>query len=197
MQETKKIVERIKSFFDQYYNAPIETWEKFALHLKPNAFNKNEIIKQPNEKENHFYFILKGSAGIFISKDNIDVCIDLCYENEFLGDYMSLLLNQPSPLFVKVLENLEVLTISREKLMDLYFNTKAGDRLGRIAAEAMFIQKQNRQIELLTQSAEQRYLNLLIRQPHIVQRTPLKYIASYLGITPESFSRIRSNITKS
>ena len=195
MLETLEIAEKIKALFDQYYEVPINTWIKFASFLTPNSFKKNKIIKQPNQKEIHFHFILKGSAGIFLSKDNIDVCIDLCYENEFVGDYMSLLLNESNPLFIKAFENIDVLTINRDKLINLYFNTAAGDRLGRIAAEVMFIQKQNQQIELLTLSAEQRYLNLLKRQPHIVQRTPQKYIASFLGITPESFSRIRKNIS--
>lgn len=191
MESKIDIAVRIKLFFDQFYEAPINVWKEFASFLIPKSFSKNAIIKKPNEKENYFHFIIKGSAGIFVPGKNIDHCIDLCYENEFLGDYMSLLLNQTNSIFIKSLEKIDLLTISREKLIDLYSNTTIGDRIGRIAAEAMFIQKQIQHIELLTLSAEERYQNLLKRHPNVIQRTPLKYIASYLGITPESFSRIR------
>ena len=194
MDSKKDIAVKIKFFFDQFYQAPINVWEEFTSFLLPKSFSKNTVIKNSNEKANFFYFIIKGSAGIFVPRNNIDACIDLCYENEFLGDYMSLLLNQPTAIFIKAFEKIKLLAISREKLFDLYTNTAVGDRIGRIAAETMFIQKQIQQIELLTLSAEQRYRNLLNRQPHVVQRTPLKYIASYLGITPESFSRIRKNL---
>lgn len=71
-----------------------------------------------------------------------------------------------------------------------------GLNIGRVASESLFIHKQTQQIDLLMLTAEERYVKLLERQPEIVQRTPQKHIASYLGITPESFSRIRKKISR-
>jgi CRP-like cAMP-binding protein len=73
--------------------------------------------------------------------------------------------------------------------------TEHGIVICKAASDGLFIHKQTQQLELLTKTAEQRYLDILTRQPRIVQRTPHKYIASYLGITPESFSRIRKKIS--
>ena len=73
--------------------------------------------------------------------------------------------------------------------------TEYGRQICQIATESMYIHKQTQQIELLSKTAEQRYLEMLEKQANIVQRTPNKYIASYLGITPESFSRIRKKIS--
>ncbi|MGL5888238.1 MAG: Crp/Fnr family transcriptional regulator, partial [Bacteroidia bacterium] len=76
----------------------------------------------------------------------------------------------------------------------LYATSVIGVQIGRIAAESLYIHKQNQQIELLTLTAEERYKQLLQKQPEIIKRTPSKHIASYLGVTPESLSRIRKTI---
>jgi len=188
----------IKKIFDSYFNAPVEIWESFASQLTQKSFKKNEIIKDANTTEKYLSIIIKGSAGIFVWKENSAICLDLCFENEFFGDYMSFLTQEPTEIFTQALENTEILSISFSDLDELYKNSTVGIYIGRIASESLFIHKQKQQIDLLMLSAEERYLKLLDRQPKTVQRTPQKHIASYLGITPESFSRIRKNVaTKS
>lgn len=185
----------IKKIFDPYFEAPLEIWDSFSALLKHNSYKKNEIIKEFNKKEKHLSIIIKGSAGIFIWKENGTICLDLCYENEFFGDYMSFLTQEPTELFTQAIEPIEILSISFNSLNELYKNSTIGINIGRIASESLFIHKQKQQIELLTLTSEERYLKLLDRQPEIILRTPQKHIASYLGITPESFSRIRKKIT--
>ncbi|WP_299051774.1 Crp/Fnr family transcriptional regulator [uncultured Polaribacter sp.] len=185
----------IKKIFDPYFEAPLEIWESFATFLKRNSYKKNEIIKEVNKKENNLSIIVNGSAGIFLWRENSTICLDLCYENEFFGDYMSFLTQESTELFTQAIEPTEILSISYSDLNELYKNSTIGVNIGRIASESLFIHKQTQQIDLLMLTAEKRYLKLLERQPKIVQRTPQKHIASYLGITPESFSRIRKKIT--
>lgn len=185
----------IKNIFDPYFEAPIEIWESFAKYLEPKSFKKNELIKESNKKEKYLSIIIEGSAGIFLWKENSTICVDLCYENEFFGDYMSFLTQEPTELYTQAIEPTEILSISYSDLNELYKSSEIGMHIGRAAAESLFIHKQTQQIDLLKLTAEERYLKLLERQPKIVQRTPQKHIASYLGITPESFSRIRKKIT--
>ena len=185
----------VKNIFDPYFEAPIEIWESFAEYLEPKSFKKNELIKDTNQKEKYLSIITKGSAGIFLWKENSTICLDLCYENEFFGDYMSFLTQKPTELFTQAIEYTELLSITYSDLNELYKSSTIGLNIGRIASESLFIHKQTQQIDLLMLTAEERYLNLLERQPEIVQRTPQKHIASYLGITPESYSRIRKKIT--
>jgi len=185
----------IKNIFDPYFEAPLEIWESFAKYLEPKSFKKNELIKDTNQKEKYLSIITKGSAGVFLWKENSTICLDLCYENEFFGDYMSFLIQKPTELFTQAIEYTELLSISYSDLNALYKSSDIGLNIGRIASESLFIHKQTQQIDLLMLTAEERYLNLLERQPKIIQRTPQKHIASYLGITPESFSRIRKKIT--
>lgn len=205
---------KIKEFFDPYVEIPAEAWRGFSKYLKPIQFRKNEIIKQSFRNENYLYFIISGSAGLFVFKDGHDICIDLCYEGHFTGDYYSLLeqssnkasekdkseisqlLQKPSPIYVMALEPLETLAISKEELFKMYEQSEIGGRIARMVAEVLFMQKQQQQIELLTLTAEQRYKILLDFQPNILQRTAGKHIASFLGITPQGFSRIRKKIFK-
>jgi CRP-like cAMP-binding protein len=184
----------IKEMFDPYFEAPLEIWESFASFLKQNSYKKNEVIKEVNKTEKYLNIIVQGSAGIFLWKENSTVCLDLCFENEFFGDYMSFLTQQPSELFTQAIEPTEMLSISYSDLNELYESSQIGTHIGRSAAESLFIHKQTQQIDLLMLTAEERYIKLLERQPEIVQRTPQKHLASYLGITPESFSRIRKKI---
>jgi CRP/FNR family transcriptional regulator, anaerobic regulatory protein len=191
--ETMTISSQIKTFFDPYFEAPLPVWETFAHYLTPTNFEKNEIIKQVGKTERKMHFVLKGSIGIFLFKDNHDICIDLCYENEFVSDYMSLLTQNPSPLYTKALEETQTLTINHTHLTQLY-NTPIGGKIKNIVAESLFIHKQNQQIDLLNLSPEQRYKKLLIENPNVILRTSQLHLASYLGITPESLSRIRKRL---
>jgi CRP-like cAMP-binding protein len=125
------------------------------------------------------------------------VCIDLCYEGDFFGDYMSFLFGQATALEVVVFEKSDIFRISKTNFDKLTQLSTYGDKICRFASEALFAHKQTQQIDIITKSATERYLELQTKQPQILQRTPQKYIASYLGITPQSLSRIRKEISSS
>lgn len=190
----KNLAETFKIAFDPYFNAPIQIWETFAQHGQIIEAAKNEVIKKYSEREKYFYFILQGSGGIMLFQNNNYLCIDLCYENDFFGDYFSFITNQTTNLKVICFEPSILFRIDKQNFEQLA-KTEYGRMICQIASESMYIHKQTQQIELLSKTAEQRYLEMLEKQPNIIQRTPNKYIASYLGITPESFSRIRKKIS--
>jgi len=189
------IEQRLKASFDKYFNAPVEVWKAFGDLCELITCKKNAVLKQSATKEKYGYFILKGSCGIFIWKENNYVCLDLMYEDTFFGDYMSFITNQPSPLETIALEDCELLRISKQNFLKLK-ETPIGMIIFLNSAEASFVDKQQQQIDLLLKTAEQRYTDLLEKQPNLIKRTPQKYIASYLGITTQSLSRIRKKIVK-
>jgi CRP-like cAMP-binding protein len=183
----------LKKAFDKYFDAPLETWIKFSRLCDNVVFEKEQIIKSSNAREKYFYFIINGSAGIFLWGKNNFVCIDFAFENSFFCDYMSLLTGEPTALQTMTLEKSEMLRIGKDDFDKLSLQP-AGEIIKRIAAEASFIDKQQQQIDLLTKTALQRYQTLISKFPEIIKRTPQKYIASYLGITPQSLSRIRKMV---
>jgi hypothetical protein len=88
MNETASLVKKI---FDPYFEAPLEIWQSFASHLERNSYKKNEIIKDVNRKEHNLSIITKGSAGIFLWKENSTICLDgLWLEKGLLGDTANL-----------------------------------------------------------------------------------------------------------
>ncbi|MBU6341383.1 MAG: Crp/Fnr family transcriptional regulator [Bacteroidetes bacterium] len=187
------IAQRLKQSFDPYFDAPVEAWKIFASLCEPVFFKKNEIIKPAGAYERFGYFILEGSGGVFLWKENNYVCLDLMYENTFFADYMALITRQPSPLETMALENSEMLRISRSNI-DQLKESPMGKIIFLVSAEMSYVEKQQQQIDLLLKTAEQRYIQLLENQPHLIQRTPQKHLASYLGITSQSLSRIRKKI---
>ena len=82
-------------------------------------------------------------------------------------------------------------SISYKNLQEVYNVTKIGDRIGRYTSERLYLIKSKREQSLLNETPDQRYLNLLKERPNLIQLTPLKYIASYIGVTPQALSRIR------
>jgi CRP-like cAMP-binding protein len=184
------IAQILKESFDKYFDLPIETWIEFNKDCVTVTFDKEEIMKHEDSTEKYFYFILKGSAGIFLTGINNFVCLDIAFENNFFCDYMSLLTKQSSPLQTMTIEKSEMLKMTNENFNKLS-QKQATQKILRIAAEASFIDKQQQQIDLLTKSAHERYQELFLKIPKIFQRIPQKYIASYLGITPQSLSRLR------
>ena len=186
--------QRIKRAFDPYFEAPIEAWQSFADLGEVVMVEKDQTLKKNDATEKYLYFILQGSGGLLLWSKNNFVCIDLYYENDFFGDYMSLLTGQASPLEAVTFERTELFRISKRNFDKISNDTAFGDKICRFVAEGLFIHKQQQQIDILTKTAKERYQDLQQKQPNVIQRTPQKFIASYLGITPQSLSRIRNEL---
>lgn len=136
------------------------------------------------------YFMVSGSVGVFLWKENNFVCLDIGVEGNFFCDFMSMMSHQPTPLQMMLLEDSQVLRLTKEDYLKLG-ETEIGMVITKVAAETSFLHKQQQQIDLLTKSPEERYLDLLQTFPEILNRVSQKHIASYLGITPQSFSRLK------
>ncbi len=185
----------LKRVFDYYFEAPLSVWATITPHLEHRTYKKNKVIKEAGQTEHNIDIIIKGSIGVFFWTDNHPRCIDLFYEDYFSCDYMSYIEAKPSELFVQVLETTDVFSISRTKIQELSEESLMGNKIIRAAAQSLFLHKQRQQIEMLTLTAEERYKKMLKEQPDRIHRTASKHIASYLGITPESLSRIRNKVS--
>ena len=147
------LAKRLQTSFNRFFHAPIEVWEAFSSLCDVVKFKKNEIIKPYGQTEKYGYFILSGSGGVFIWKENNYMCLDLMYEDVFFGDYMSLITNEPSPLETIALEDSEMLRISRQNI-DLLKASDIGKFLFLTSAESSFVDKQKQQIDLLLKTAD-------------------------------------------
>ncbi len=188
--------QQLQQIFAPYYDAELSIWETFSRKIIIRQFGKNEIIKDYDEIEKYLNIIVTGSAGLFVWNGKKNICINLLYENSFMTDYYSFLKQQPSGIKTEALEDCTLWSVSSRDLNELYSRNEIGLRVGKSISESMFLRKQQEQINLLTLSPEERYLRLIKQRPEIFKRTPLKIIASYLGLTAESLSRLRKRLVE-
>ena len=186
---------QIKKIFDQQALLNDEEWDLFSQHLSEIHFEKGEVILDQGQLEQYLTFIVHGTARMFTVDDFMnEFSIEFPSDNCFCCSYGSFVTQTPSMIAVEALEPIKAYRISYKDLQVLYNKSHTGERLGRINAELFLAHKEQREIMLLTLNAKQRYLSLINNNPKILRLVKLEHIATYLGITPQSLSRIRNNI---
>ncbi|ASK32605.1 CarD family transcriptional regulator [Chryseobacterium sp. T16E-39] len=188
-------MEAIRNYFEQSVSMSDKDWELFASKLKTEKFSKKQFLINANETEHYLSFIEKGTVRFFIPKEIEDFTFSFSFAGEFVSAYDSFLTQKPCSYSIQALEETVLWRIAYEDLNLIYAETEIGNKIGRLASERLYLENFKREISLLTQTAEERYLNLFSEQRHILKQIPLKYIASYIGITPQALSRIRRKIS--
>lgn len=163
---------------------------KICGHLKA---DKNKILQPIGHSCKTIYFLEKGMARIFYFKEHVDITESFSFENQLVVRFESLFTGKPSQKGIELLENSELIAIDAAKLFKLFDLHPDIERLFRKITEAALVEQINRIESLQFHTAEERYKSLLSESPDILKRVPLKHIASYLGITAVSLSRIRAS----
>jgi CRP-like cAMP-binding protein len=140
-------------------------------------------------------FINKGLLRFFYNVDGREISTGFMQEGEYIAQYDSFLMQQPSKGNVDVLEDAELINLSYDDVQTLYKNFPVFQIFGRKIAEMLFIMIVSQTTNLLTLKPEERYLLVAEEEPFIIQRVPQYMIASYIGITPEHLSRLRRKLT--
>ncbi|MDX2302451.1 MAG: Crp/Fnr family transcriptional regulator [Microscillaceae bacterium] len=170
----------------------------FSLLQKGNFkfYKRNEILIRPGEVDKNLSLIINGLVRAFYLIEGEEKTIYFRHEFTAIGCYESLFLNQPNSQFFQAIEDTQVLTIpfvhiERLEKEDLEFAYAINQRIKQLLVLAL--QKIERHIFY---NAEEHYKILMKERPDLIQRVPQKYLASFLGIAPESLSRIRARMTK-
>jgi CRP-like cAMP-binding protein len=169
-----------------------ETWLGVKKIITSRVLKRKDHFLHQGDVCKHLGFIVEGYVRLYFLKEGEEITKDFNFENSFCGSYASFTLKQPSRFNIVAMENTKLYTMGREDLFRLFDRYPSLQKLGRLSMEHMFIKKEMREASFLLDSAEQRYHELLAQYPRIQQRVPLKYLASYLGITAETLSRIRA-----
>jgi CRP-like cAMP-binding protein len=186
-------MDKMMLYFDQFN--PLSERAKLAIQAicLTQSLKKGQDLQSIGHTCRTIYYINKGMARIYYFKDDIDVTECFAFENQIIARVESLFSGKPSRKGIQMLENSEVVAINATKLFQLYDTFPDIERLFRRIFEAGYVDTVNRIESLQFHSAEERYRELLQTSPDILKRVPLKLIASYLGITPVSLSRIRAH----
>ncbi|MCH5597511.1 Crp/Fnr family transcriptional regulator [Niabella ginsengisoli] len=187
-------MKQIRQYFEKTVNLTDKDWQFFSSKLIRQEFPKNHLLLKTGQTENYLSFIETGMIRFYIPKDENDLTFAFAFDNNFVSGYDSFLTKTQSTYNIETLTKSILWRLTYNDLQDIYNQTEIGNIIGRQASEELFLKKSKREISLLKDTAEQRYRNLFIEQPHLLQHIPLKYIASYIGVTPQALSRIRNRI---
>ena len=165
----------------------------FATSVK--QIPKRTYLTRFDQVERCAYFLREGIVKIGMIRDGEDRIVEFFFPGSFFSSYTSFLTQLPSDVEVECLTDCEVEVIRYDDLQSAYKDSLLANRFGRMVTEQYYIQKTEREKGFLTKSAPERYQELLMRRPELVQQIPVKMIAQYLGIQPESLSRIRKEIS--
>lgn len=188
-------MEEIKKFINRIYPMHSADWDLFSSKLQKQTLKKKATLIKIGEIENYLSFISEGIVRFYIPLEESELTFGFLFENEFVTAYDSFITQTPSPYQIETLTNTILWRISFNDLQEVYSKTESGNVIGRRMAENMFLIKSKREIALLSKTAEERYLDLFLERPKLLKQIPLKYIASYIGVTPQALSRIRKRIT--
>ncbi|MCT4666288.1 MAG: Crp/Fnr family transcriptional regulator [Flavobacteriales bacterium] len=180
-----------RDFIEKYHPISPEDWAIIEPFLIEKSFTTNEIITQQGDTEKCLYFLQEGVVRLFVELPDRDSTFDFAFSNEITSSYTSFLLQNPSECSIECLVDCKTLTIKYDDLQEIYQQTKIGNLIGRIVSEELFIHKSKRENDFLTLSAEERYNQIFKEHPKLILEIPQKYLASYIGITPQALSRIR------
>lgn len=155
------------------------------------TYKKNSILHESGKVCNHFYIILNGIARVFYFKEDKDITCHFASEKESITAIDSFIQCKKSKYNIEALEDLEVLAISHYDLENLFQKHQKYERFGRLFLQQLYIDLVERIDNLVLKTTKERYEMLLEKKPELFQRVASKHIATYLGMTAETFSRIR------
>jgi CRP-like cAMP-binding protein len=187
---------KVKAYISQFIELSDQEWAEKEKLLIPKSLKKGELLLTEGQVCNFVSFVNEGYFRVFRLVDDKEVTVNFFFENSIASDYISFITRQPAKENIEALRDAEVLQLSYDSMQQLREQTPAFERFGRIIAEKSFIALYKRSNALLYKKPEELYLELRRQRPKIIERIPQYFIASYLGITPEYLSRIRSQFAQ-
>ncbi|TGL58180.1 Crp/Fnr family transcriptional regulator [Leptospira ognonensis] len=185
-------MESLLTAIDKILKLAPEIQETLSSKTKIRHLKKKEILLKPNECIHSIYFINHGLLRGFFYQKRKDITTWFSLEGEITTSISSLITGKPSLEGIEALEECELGEISRHDLNLLYESFPEFNKLGRLLMELYYIESEERAVHFQFKTAKERYTYFLIKYSHSFHRIPLTHIASYLGITKETLSRIRS-----
>jgi len=181
----------LMTFLNRFIEVSIDDFAELIAWTEPRQFEKKAILTKPGEVEEYMYFITSGLIRKYFLKKDHEIITHIVKEGGIIGSGESFLTGKPSKYFVETLEPTTAFAISREKLEEMYRSSKKWEKLGRIMTTQYFLVQEMRLMDNIRFSTRERFVKFMKENTDLLQRVPQKYLASYLNIKPETFSRLK------
>ncbi|MHA4738946.1 Crp/Fnr family transcriptional regulator [Dyadobacter sp. MSC1_007] len=190
--------DRLRSVVEHLIPLSDQEWDLFSAAFTERVIDSKTIITREGEIEKEIYFVCSGLARLYYeTKDNDQITAFIFCENMFASCLESFIKQHPSTQNLETLESCTLLVLTKENLDKLYEQVPKTHMIMRKVMEARFIAAQQLLSSYILAGPQERYELFSVHYPHLVQRVPQYILASFLGITPVSLSRIRKRIARS
>jgi CRP-like cAMP-binding protein len=187
----KKYLENIFQYFNRFIILTRDEFEDLVPYFEIRKFDKKRKVVDIGEVDTYFNIILKGLVRKYTIVGKKDVTLQLSIEGQMIHSEISFNTQTPSEDIVETIEPTILLSMSYDNLQKVYETFPKIEKLGRLIITYMFIKKDYRDFSILKSTTRERFLQYMETHPDMLQRVPQKYIASYLNIKPETFSRLK------
>jgi CRP-like cAMP-binding protein len=191
-----KALEPVFHYFDTILPLKENERIEFQNRMYERKIRRKQFILQQDDVCKHYTFIVSGCFRMFgVDSKGIEHNIQFAAENDWISDIGSFYSEKPSKLYIEALEPSLVLQIEKKDLLFLYTNFSRVNRNFRVIIENKFVELQNRVLQNISSTVEERYVTFLEQYPRLSNRLPSTQIASYLGVTPEFLSKVRKGLS--
>jgi len=194
MTDRRETAALMKASMSRYLRLTDDEFDIFFQRFYYRQLARKATWFRPGDPCQEIVFVIKGCLRYFYIHQEEERTGQFFFEGAWFTDYESWLLRQPSAIGCDALEDTELMVIAFSDLEKLYDSYPHFERIGRLMAENTIMGISRRNRSLLSDSPEEAYLRLMKERPKVLARVPQHLIASYLGIEPESLSRIRKKI---
>lgn len=190
----EQAINKFKDYLKSVSGYSNEAFQLALPLMQIKEFKKSEHFVERGKTCKHFAFVADGIMRAYNLYDGVENTTCLCSNNTFATSSVSFITQTPSNVAIQALGDVTLVLISHEDLNVLYSKSTFWEKVGRVVAEREYIELQQTSWRNGPLPAQEKYLTLLKENPGVVNRVPLHYIASYIGVTPETLSRIRKKI---
>jgi len=185
---------KLKAYFSTFVEPTEEEWTDMTQCFRVKKIPKNSFLLEEGLVCKEMNFINSGLCRSFQLKDGKEITNNFFFEGSLIADYSSFITQQPSFQYIQTLEDTEVVYFSYASMQHYYEKYFTMQKFGRLIAEKIILNINQREQAFLLYSPKERYLNLIKKRPKVILNLPQIYVASYLGITPEYLSRLRREL---
>ena len=184
----------LRAAFERYVTLSEDVWQDIRRRWHSERHPRNHWLTRVSETECGFYLILTGVQRLYyLTPQGNEVVLGFTFAGNFSGVYDSFIRQSPSQCYLQTLSETKLLAIGWSDLDELFNRYAVMERWGRLFTQDILFGRVQREVELMTRTAEERYRDFTRRCPVPLQQIPQKHLASYLNMTPETFSRLRAN----